>query len=163
MRHVSEVEWNQWYNAIYGYVYRRVSVTTAVEEITTNVLEDFFMQDTGTIMRDEKSYIFGIARNKVLYWIRSKYRTVNTVELDESWDTAKDEHSIEYKTRMNLLMECAKNKLSLDEFTLVELSVLYDYSSPEVAQKLNLTAATVRQRLSRTLKKLRTLCTKAWN
>ena len=162
MRHVSESEWNQWYNSIYGYVYRRVSVRTAVEDITTEVLEDFFLADREQ-MRDETSYIFGIARNKVSHWIRNKYRTPTSVELDESRDTNKEEHTIEYRAQLKTLLDCAKTHTSNEEFELIEMSVLYDFSSPTIAAELGLTPATVRQRLSRTLKKLRTLCSKAWN
>jgi RNA polymerase sigma factor (sigma-70 family) len=162
MRHVTESEWNQWYNAIYGYVYRRVTVRATVEDITTEVLEDFFLADPEQ-MRDEKSYIFGIARNKVMYWIRSKYRTPSTVQLDETRDANKDEHSVEYQSRMQQLIACAKKHTSIEDFALIEMSVLYDYSSPTIAAELQLTPATVRQRLSRSLKRLRTLCSKAWN
>jgi RNA polymerase sigma factor (sigma-70 family) len=157
---VTELEWNQWYNTVYGYVYRRVSVRTAVEEITIETLEDFILRGKDDV-EEVSHYLIGIARNKLNRWLSTKYTVHKPIELVEGWDGV--EETSEYKARMKQLLDCAKKHTTPEDLYIIEMAIQFDFSSPQIARELNLTHTTVRKKLSRALAKIRKHCHKAWN
>lgn len=59
-------------------------------------------------------------------------------------------------------MECAEKYLEKENLEIVEMCIMEDFSGKEVAKKTNLKEATVRQRLKRSLDKIRKNCLKIW-
>jgi DNA-directed RNA polymerase specialized sigma24 family protein len=59
-------------------------------------------------------------------------------------------------------LECAEKYLEKENLEIVEMCIMEDFSGKEVAKKTNLKEATVRQRLKRSLDKIRKNCLKIW-
>ena len=95
----------------------------------------------------------------MLEYIRKKDKTkVST--LDENYE--EKSFSNEFNLKLENLKKCIQSQLSTQDQEIIEMSVMSDFSSQNVAEKLNLTAANVRQKLSRSIKKLRQKCRQVW-
>jgi len=165
-------EWQARYDQVYGYFYRRVSSRADVEDLTMETLENFYF--TEKKIDSPNAFLWGIARNKILEYIRYKGKNQfqelfedkedfdgsNANQLQDEW--LENYRSSEYHAKLERLKECAKNQLSELDLEIVNLSILEDFKSLEVAQKLSISAQNARQRLSRALKKLRDKCKEIW-
>jgi RNA polymerase sigma factor (sigma-70 family) len=166
-------EWKTRYDQVYGYFYRRVNSRSDVEDLTMETLERFYLSEKK--IDNLNAFLWGIARNKMLEYIRYKGKNqfqelpdwndiennqINTNELQDNW--LENYRSAEYQAKLDRLKECTKNQLSDLDMEIVELCVAQDFKSAEVATKLNITPDNTRQRLSRALKKLREKCREVW-
>jgi RNA polymerase sigma factor (sigma-70 family) len=169
----NSTEWTVRYDQVYGYFYRRVSSRSDVEDLTMETLERFYL--TEKKMDNINAFLWGIARNKMLEYIRYKGKNQfqelvdwtetennqnNFNELQDNW--LENYRSIEYQAKLERLKECTKNQLSDLDQEIVELCISQDFKSSEVAAKLSISPENTRQRLSRALKKLREKCREAW-
>ena len=166
-------EWKTRYDQVYGYFYRRVNTKSDVEDLTMETLERFYF--TEKKIENPNAFLWGIARNKMLEYIRYKGKNQfqelvdwaeiengrdNFNELQDNW--LEEYRSSEYQAKLDRLKECTKNQLSDLDREIVDLCISEDFKSAEVAQKLGISADNTRQRLSRALKKLRDKCREAW-
>jgi|LakMenE01Jun11ns_1017448.scaffolds.fasta_scaffold9820187_2 RNA polymerase sigma factor (sigma-70 family) len=157
MQKISEADWNYWYDCVYAYFYRRVSNRIDVEDLTMETLETYFLY--AKEIESKEAFIWGIAKRKMLEYIRRKDKTkVST--LDENYE--EKSFSNEFNLKLENLKKCIQSQLSNQDQEIIEMSVMSDFSSQNVAEKLNLTAANVRQKLSRSIKKLRQKCRQVW-
>jgi RNA polymerase sigma factor (sigma-70 family) len=166
-------EWQTRYDKLYGYFYRRVNSRSDVEDLTMETLEKFYLSEKK--IENPNAFIWGIARNKMLEYIRYKGKNQfqelvdwaeiennqnSSIELQDNW--LENYRSSEYQAKLERLKECAKNQLSELDQEIVNLCVSQDFKSANVAQKLSISPENTRQRLSRALKKLREKCREAW-
>ncbi len=174
-------QWDYWYPRVYGYFYKRVNDKTEVEDLTANTLSTVFMAQN---VQNIQAYMWKVAHNYLVKFINTKSTTPMMVALDENidgWqpseqelkyaqryeakyeDESEDRVPTHYEQKLNQLKQCILNKLSdpLD-LQLIELSIYEEKNSTEIGKLLELKADTVRQKLSRLLKKLRSHCLELW-
>lgn len=169
-------EWEYYYPKVYGYFFRRVNNRLDVEDLTSLVLSNFF----GTLLDENKAvqiqnknaYLWSICRNALLNFIYYKQKdiTVSLEDIDHSLtlEQSVQSRSIEnfysqhYQSRLQNLLECLRKQLSALEYQIIEMSFLQEMTSKQIAEKVNLTATNVRQKISRSLKKVRDKCKKLW-
>jgi len=167
---VNEVEnlWNEYYPKVFGYFFRRLNTRQDVEDLVSVVLEVFIdkVTDKDITIKNKNAFLWRIAHNKLVDFIRTKSKNPVVVGFEENWnlidDKAEITFSTAYKGRIGKLMECIKHSLKSEDYQIVLESICNDKKSPEIAEMLNLTAANVRQKLSRNLKKLRKKCRDIW-
>lgn len=161
IKSLTEKEWNEWYNKVYGYFFRRVDSRSDVEDLTAMTLNSFFLK---TDVKNQQGLIWVIARNKLTDFIRAKQKNyaVSFENLPENLMSQTDVYSDTYQNRIEHLKECVKKNLKEQDYSIVELCAISDFSSEVVAAQLNLSPANVRQKLSRSLKKVREICRKVW-
>jgi RNA polymerase sigma factor (sigma-70 family) len=161
IKSLTQQEWNEWYNKVYGYFFRRVDSRSDVEDLTAITLNDFFLK---TDVKNPQGLIWVIARNKLTDFIRSKPKnhTISLDNLPENLIAQSDVYSDRYQNRIEHLKECVKKNLKEQDYSIVELCTISDFSSEVVAAQLNLSPANVRQKLSRSLKKVREICRRIW-
>ena len=160
---ISEQEYNRRYNAIYGYFYRRISNRSIVEDLAADTLSEFYMSDKQ--IDNPKAFMFGIARNKLREYIRSKKRSTKTFDSldDEGFDQKYgNDYSPEYEDRLEHLMRCIDKFTNDKDKQVIELCILGDFGRERVAKELDMTYAAVRKRLSRAVQKLKGNCADAW-
>lgn len=161
-RRISQEEWNHWYNKVYGYFYRRVSDKFQVEELTAETLTEFFLSEKE--VDSEAGFVWKIARYNFIDYIRSKNSKKN------QWQTYQDIENIEddlrynnyYLERVEALKKCLQRHLKVEDCQVVEMCVMYDFSSQETATELKISSENVRQKLSRSLKKVKDKCRSIW-
>jgi len=152
----TQEEYNLWYSRIYGYFYRRVNTQTQARDLTNETLTDFFIYPKE--IEHERAFMFKIAENKLKNFIQQKVKTPAVEDIDE----LEIGYSVHYQDRAQHLIECAKKILNKQQFDVVEMCILCDFSSPKVASQLGISAGNVRQILSRSLQKLRQTCKQIW-
>ena len=158
---ISEEEYNEKYNMIYGYFYRRVSNRMIVEDLTVDTLSQFYT--TEKQIENPKSYVFGIAKNKLREFIRSKSKSEQVADVDEvEVALSGEEYSHEYMSRLEHLKECVEKFTKDKDKELIELCIMCDFSRERVADELGMSYDNVRQRLSRAVKLLKNKCADAW-
>ncbi len=161
---INQQEWNQLYNMIYGYFYRRINIRADVDELACETVTDYCL--TEHEIENPKAFIFAIARNKLYKFIdqKNKRKFISLDEQEENLTYAhiEDHYSDSYLAKIEDLKNCIKRQLKPQDQEIIELSIMCDFSSERVAKELNLQAPNVRQRLSRAIKKLRGKCRQIW-
>jgi RNA polymerase sigma factor (sigma-70 family) len=155
---ISKEKWDLWYAKVYGYFYRRINDKYAVEELTLLTLEDFFL--TENEIKSEHGYMWRIAKCKFLNYINHKKS--ENLPLQEYDQEGEDNYDSHYQEKLEQLMRCVKEQLKEQDREIIELSVMADFSSKRVSEELGMSSDNVRQRLSRSLKKLREKCKSVW-
>ncbi len=158
--HLNQDNYNYWYNLVYAYFYRRISIKEDADDLTSSVLSDFFMYEKE--IEKPIGLIWAIARNKLKTFFLKKSKTLFSNENIEDMEDIENVYSQSYYDRTENLINCAKKQLKTVDFDILELSVFCDFDSKKIATKLNLKPDNVRQRLSRSLKKLREKCRQIW-
>lgn len=160
---VTQNEWNERYNQVYGYFFRRLNNRADVDELTSDTVTEFFLKEIP--IQNPKAFLFAIARNKLYQYIDKKSHNQNTSfdDLTEtiSYDTV-DNYSNYYLSKTEELKKCIERQLKQQDKDIVELCIICEFSSQRVAEELKLKAPNIRQKLSRILKKLRNECRKIW-
>jgi RNA polymerase sigma factor (sigma-70 family) len=148
-------EWDYWYGRVYAYFLRRVSSTFEVEELTARTLNDFFL--TAEEVRSDQALMWRIARCKLLDYIKLKKNP--HLELNEYQATeAEPVYSYAYSEKVSAVKDCLRRHLNDREYQIIEMCVMYDFSSQDAARELGLKPDNLRQILSRSLKKVRKIC-----
>jgi DNA-directed RNA polymerase specialized sigma24 family protein len=73
-----------------------------------------------------------------------------------------EEYSDHYQDKLERLKKCIKEQLKPIDQDIVEICVMCDFSGKRAAEELGLSYDNVRQRLSRSISKLRQKCRQAW-
>jgi RNA polymerase sigma factor (sigma-70 family) len=157
--------WEEYYPKVYGYFYRRVEHRTDVEDLTSLVLTNYIqkMIDPGTNITNPHGYLWRSAHNHLVNFIKSKTIRPTIVgiegEVEDVIDTDLEyQRSQNYQTKVSEIMQCVKKQLNSIELQIVQEVVMFDKKSVEVAKAINLSAQNTRQKLSRSLKKLKQKC-----
>lgn len=162
--------WEEYYPKVYGYFFRRVNTREDVEDMTSMTMTQFCQ----TLQNPEKTqkikslnaYLWKIAHNQLADFIRFKTKRPITVGFDDNANFV--DESVEklqsryFDDRKVGLLKCIQKSLDKIDLTIVVDSVINDYKSEELAIKLGLSASNIRQKLSRSLKKLRQKCRQVW-
>lgn len=168
MSQIEELEekWNYWYPRVYGYFYKRVDYRAEVEDLTANTMNTAF---TAKNVLNFQAYIWRVAHNYLVKYINTKNTAPTPISLNEDWVSGELHEDSEviisdhYTQKISQLMECVKNNIKdADEQKLIQLSVIEEKNSTQIAQILDLKADNVRQKLSRLLKRLRKKCIELW-
>jgi RNA polymerase sigma factor (sigma-70 family) len=160
--------WEYWYPRVYGYFYKRVNNKTDVEDLTANTLSTTFMAKN---VLNVQAYTWKVAHNYLVRYIDLKVKNPIPVTWDDNMEWSPDsqseyvetQYSKNFETKLTNLKECIANQLtSPEDKMLIELSIYKENNSTEISKLLGLKADTVRQKLSRTLKKLKKHCSSLW-
>ena len=115
-------------------------------------------------IENEQGFLWKIARYNFLDYLRAKkakknqwqtYENLEEIEEDLSYNTY-------YLERLEVLKSCLARHLKPQDCQIVEICVMYDFSSQEAAEELGLKSDNIRQRLSRGLKKIKDKCRQIW-
>ena len=165
-----EKSWKELYPKVYGYFFRRVNQRLDVEDLSSMTLSQYFQ----TLLDSEKSarvtnqnaYLWKIAHNQLVDFYGRGSKKIVTVAIDENIDgidpKTENERSVFFKAKLESLQKCLRNQLSGVDLQILELSLIEDHKSYEVAEIVKLSADNVRQRLSRSVKKVRQNCIQIW-
>jgi RNA polymerase sigma factor (sigma-70 family) len=159
-------QWDEYYPKVYGYFYRRLTNREDVEDLTSVTMMAFL--DTinnpskSEIITNKHAYLWKIAYNQLNTFLKQGYKLPIQVGLNDNIDTLDKQidscYSNRYQDKIADLKQCFQSTLSSEDFELVQLSIIDNLSSQEVANISGFSAANVRQKLSRNLKKLKKAC-----
>lgn len=163
--------WEELYPKVYGYFFRRVNNRINVEDLAATTLTAYLQNlvKNGDLITNKMGFLWKIAHNQLLVFIRQKSKTPVFVGINDNFDSKDvdleiENHSCEHlKQKIEHLLECVKKNLKASDLEIVNLIVGDDMKAVIVAQKLQVTPEVVRQRFSRSLKKLRQKCQNIWD
>lgn len=169
----TQTDWEYWYPRVYGYFYKRVTGKYEVEELTSQTLFTIFLAQN---VKNFKAYTWKVAHNYLVKYINTKNLEPMPISWDESLDLTNStmpswqiEETIElqtttqYQNKLNQLLDCiAGNIKNPEDKKILELAIYEQKNSTEIGQILNLKPDTIRQKLSRNIKKLRQNCVDLW-
>jgi DNA-directed RNA polymerase specialized sigma24 family protein len=90
---------------------------------------------------------------------KNQWQTSDYIEESEEEDM---QYNSYYLERIEALKECIQKTLQSQDQQIVEMCVMYDFSSGEVSAETGLKPDNVRKRLSRGLKKVKDKCRQIW-
>jgi RNA polymerase sigma-70 factor (ECF subfamily) len=161
--------WEEYYPKVYGYFLRRVDNHTDVEDLTSITLTAFLEKlRSEEEIKNKNAFLWKIAHNQLCVFIKNKSKSPITVSVDEAsfvenFDIRVEETKSEYlQKRFEALHKCIQNILTGENYQIVFEIIIKDKKSPEVASLLNLKPDTVRQKLKRSLNKIRSKCKTVW-
>lgn len=163
--------WEEYYPKVYGYFFRRVDAREDVEDLTSMTMTQFCQtlknSEKAKKIKNSNAYLWKIAHHQLADFIHSKSKRPITVGLDENFkiidDSLEKLQSSYFEDRKAGLLKCIQKSLNPIEHTIVIDSIINDYKSDELAVKLGLSSSNIRQKLSRSLKKLRQKCRQVWS
>ncbi len=145
--------YEEFYDALYGYVYLRVNKQALVEDLVAQVWEKVL-----THLRSLKSdapeafraWIFTIARNAIAEHFRGHQESA----LPENWDTiADDDPAIDAKSiELGDAIALALQGLPPLDREIMSLKIFADLSNKQISQELNKPEKTIAAYISRSLK-----------
>jgi RNA polymerase sigma factor (sigma-70 family) len=147
---------------VYSFVYRIVKDSMAAEEI----VQELFMRIWNTAQRlrtDEaagkiSSWIFTIARNLSIDWLRKQGRKPAEAQEQDVLERAASVHSTEREVEHKLLgeeMQEALSELNAEQKQVVELIYFMGYTQQEVSLREAIPLGTVKSRVRLALMQLR--------
>jgi RNA polymerase sigma factor (sigma-70 family) len=162
-----EQSWEYWYPRVYGYFFKRVDDKTEVEDLTANTMTTVFLAEN---VQNFQAYMWRVAHNYLVKYINTKTTTPTPISLNEDWVSinefqpeVEEEILPQYDDKLAQLRECVDNHIKDDfEKQLIELSVMQEQTSTQIGLILNLKSDTVRQKLSRLLRRLKQSCIQLW-
>ena len=162
-----ETQWKEYYPKVFGYFFRRLNEKHEVEDLTSLVMHSFFkaMYVDKRQITNPHAYLWQIARNQLNAYIKQKSKQPIHVSWEDDLEKAELEstsYSDYYKSKVEELMECFRKVISGQELKIVEQVVMCDRTSVDVAEELGLTSGNVRQKLSRSIKKVKQKCSEIW-
>jgi RNA polymerase sigma factor (sigma-70 family) len=163
-------EWEFYYPKVYGYFFRRLDNRLDVEDLTGSVLFQFLDiildEEKGSRILNKNAYLWKIAHNQLVKFINTRSKNTIFVGLDDNFEIVDEKAEIQkssyYNYRVENLLLCIKQNLNGVDYNIVNLSLVEDRKSPEVAEILSLSADNVRKRLSRSVSKLKDKCKAVW-
>jgi RNA polymerase sigma factor (sigma-70 family) len=118
-------------------------------------------------LTNPNAYLWRITHNYLVDYIKHKSKIPQTFVLDENLDfldeSMENLRSSHFQAKVQDLMQCVEQNLHGIEYKIVQLVIMYDQTAVTAASELNLKPANVRQKLSRSLKKLKANCLELWN
>ena len=169
-------QWNEYYFKVYNYFYKRVNGKYEVEELTAQTMNSAFLAKINKDIDFFDGYLWKVAHNYLVKYIRTKSLSPMIVALDENINSieskpvfevdqeAEDLNSIQYQQKLKQLIDCINFNIKNDQDkAIIKLSIYEDKTAAQIGEVYNLTKETVRQRLSRNIRKLRQNCLDVWN
>lgn len=159
----------EYYPKVYGYFFRRVENKTDVEDLTSVTLTSFLQALEKREMESPQAYLWRIAHNQLVNFINFKTKNPIPVSFEEAFTPDRDENvaieklrSNHYQNKINSLMDCVRVQVFGEDFVIIQKTIWEDKTSVQIATEMNLKSDTVRQKLSRALKKVREHCRQVW-
>ena len=163
--------WLEYHPKVYGYFFRRVNNRQDVEDLTSITLSVFVEKilNPNILIKSPQGFLWKIAHNQLLVFINLKSKNAIAVTTFEDFENYKPEEiSVEttqaqsLKFRKEKLLECVQNQLSETELYIVKKLIMDDIKAVDLARQTKQKPENIRQKLSRSLKKLRDKCKKIW-
>lgn len=152
-------QWREYYPKVYGYFFRRLNSREDVEDLTSVCLSTFFTKllDSPSQVQNPPAYLWKIVYNQLNLFLRNKIKTTIPIGIDDDFEAPKteDPFSQSFLDKAKEVWEIAQIHCSQNELLILQAIFLDNKKSSQVAVEMNLKADTVRQRLKRTLDKLR--------
>ena len=155
--------WDYWYPLVFGYFYRRLENREEVEDLTSKTLTAFLT--TEKKVENPKAFVWQIAKNQLCIFIRQKNKALLTMSeqdmeglsssIDEGSLIEQKGYSENFLMKKKKLLELIEKSLKDVEYQIVYQSIILKKNSTEIGQSLNLKPATVRQKLKRSVSKLK--------
>lgn len=158
--------WERWYPLVYGYFFRRINKRQDVEEMTANTISSLILKEGVT---NPQAFTWQTARNQLKLYYTKKAKQPGIVNIEDlSLETESFKHSDKvysenYLAFINRLKDCLSRNLSDLEKKIVNMAVVEEEKSNYIAETLNLKPATVRQKLRRSILKLKEKCVGIWS
>jgi len=151
---VTQEEFVKLYSAVFGFFCTRLSNRQDAEDLASSTVSDYLLYDKP--VQNAHALLWTIARNKLYRHIRQK-KNVCLVAFEESVQNISNlqTNNTEIQCFYEEVLSYAKKELSKIDFEVLELSLLCELSSQRVSEELGISASSVRQKLSRALKKLK--------
>lgn len=151
--------YNQNFSRIAKYTYKMCKSEAITEEIVQDVFLKLWLNRSAlTEVQHIQAYLFSIARNKTIDFLRRLARETNIMETLIT-QQAVPRYLVDDKLNEDallMLINQALNGLCVQKRKIFELSKLQGFSHDEIAEKLRLSKSTVKNHLSETLKYLKT-------
>lgn len=162
--------WDEFYPMVYGYFFRRITNKVDVEDLTAITMNQFVMSianpETSVRIVNYKAYLWKIAHNQLVNFIRRKSKSLITVGYNDDLtginSELEDSRSSHYLAWQTDIHECFKSAIKDTDYNLVTDAIIEDIPAQELAIKYNLSYDNIRQKLSRNLKKLKATCLDIW-
>ena len=148
-----EKEIAQYYGPLFLYVRKRVNNTLDAEDLTQEVFYKF-SKSWNTEVQHAKSWLYTIAKNTITDYYRTNKKA------DQDLVKVIVEDAKEDKSAFEELSTCILpfvEKLPEEYRTIVKLSELEDVPQKKIAEQLDMNYVTVRSKVQRGRKKLKTL------
>ena len=163
-------EWDYYYPKVYGYFFRRISNKSDVEDLTSMVLHKFFEvlinPEKSAKLTNKNAYLWKIAYNHLADFIQNKQKRPLAIGIDGGFEAPDNSiekfYSKSYQERVKNLLKCIKTQVKDLEYQVIQMSFFEELTSIEISKTLNLKPPAIRQKLSRSLKKVREQCKKLW-
>jgi RNA polymerase sigma-70 factor (ECF subfamily) len=154
--------YEHFFTPIFRFIFSKVSDRDTAEDLTQNVFIRVFESLPRFKARYELSpsaYFFTIARNQVIDFFRKDKHKLGHDDIADHEDFIASSEKpalvqIQQKQEREVI-ESALKKLKPEHANIIRLKFLDGFSTTEIAQKLNLTEANIRQIQVRALRKLR--------
>ena len=163
--------WLEYHPKVYGYFFRRVNNRLDVEDLTSITLSVFVEKvlNPDIVINSPQGFLWKIAHNQLLVFINLKTKSPLPATTLEDFENYQPEQiSIEtteaqaLKFRKEKLLECVQNQLTETESFIVEKLIMEDVKAVDLAKQTKQKPENIRQKLSRSLKKLRDKCKQIW-
>ena len=160
--------WDKWLPKVFGYFYRRVSNPSDIEDLTAETMNSAFLAADVTHF---DAYIWKVAHNHLVGYIRNKTKVLPPIPLGDvaAWQPDATDMEIEdavskkFLERKKILQECVDNNLKSEEDRkIVTMSIIEEKTSRQIGESLGIEPNTIRQKLSRTVRKLKKACLELW-
>lgn len=157
-----DAEWEEYYPKVFGFFFRRLNEKGEVEDLTSLTMHSFFKAkyvDKKTIL-SPNAYLWQIARNQLNVYIKNKSKQMVALSWEEEIET--ENYCSHYTKKVEEIMDCFRNSIPAEDVLIVEKIIMNDITSVELAKELGLNPGNIRQKLSRSLKKIRQKCINLW-
>lgn len=162
--------WEESYPMVYGYFFRRVTNKTEVEDLASVAMSQFVMNianpETSKRIVNQKAYLWKIAHNQLVDFIRRKTRNPITIGyndditgIDQQTEDMRSSHYLAWQVDMQ---KCFQNSLKDVDYNIINDAIIEEIPAQELAIKYNYSYDNIRQKISRNLKKLKASCLDLW-
>lgn len=156
--------WEEYYDKVYGYFFKRVTNKTDVEDLSIEVMSKFFDYILKKDTPNPNALIWKISSCHLVNFIRNKKKQINYTSVEEFFVNANHEMETTYCERfdfdINNLKLCVNKVLNDTQLKVFSLSIFEDLKTKEIATQLNLSIDNVRQIMSRSVSKIKLECIK---
>ena len=150
--------YDAYFNHLSAYIFKLCKSETATEEIVQDIFLKIWVNRASLAHMDiPEAYIFSMARNKTLDYLRRLSKETNLINvlqqhLSSSRNDVEDKLNAE---ELRLLIEEALEQLSTQKRKIFQLSRNEGLSHDEIAEVMHLSKSTVKNHLSETLQHVR--------
>lgn len=150
--------YDAYFNHLSAYIFKLCKSETATEEIVQDIFVKIWVNRASLRLMDTpEAYIFSMARNKTIDYLRRLSKESNLINVLEQQLSASN-NDVEAKLdveELRLLIEEALNQLSIQKRKIFQLSRNEGLSHDEIAAVMHLSKSTVKNHLSETLQHVR--------